>query len=358
MITIPSKPISPVLTRYNVDLCNIFPYCPCGLSTASGDNIFPFCSCENYKSIIPGNYNGNLVSTQNQCYNQQKIPIPVYVGDDYLKIDFQHYCTKNIQTCYECYEIIYCTDFPNYIEYYDDCNTTTTTTTTTTPPPNGCSACITPSSNDPSTVEYYGYASSPSWCACVGTGAVCDSTLVSTTNGDKIGYFCTIDSSLCLSQENGCIYGDTNCSPPYNFIASKVFQNPFNQSKVVYIDGSADDDVLLKYAGSEIWLRAPGPSATCLAGSISYQFTVGANESFVLEGWDIAGTCGSVNVCVSFDPPNTTTTTTTTTTTPEPSCPLCIDGVPQPNGSDPGGCYEWDGDPDCELCAIINTCDG
>jgi hypothetical protein len=169
----------------------------------------------------------------------------------------------------------------------------------------GCAGCATPTSSDPSTVEYYGYASSPTWCECVGSGAICNSTLVTTTDGDKLGYYCILDNEppaavQYLIQNNGCIYPGTGCQPPYNFIASKVFINPFNRTSNVTIVGSADDDALLEYTGGNIWLRAGGETATCAAGPINYSITVGPKETFRITGYDIYGYCGGVELTVTF----------------------------------------------------------
>ena len=169
-----------------------------------------------------------------------------------------------------------------------------------------CSDCITPTSDDPSTVEYYGYSSSPTWCLCVGPGAICNSTLVATTAGNKLGYYCIIDNTppaevQYLIQNNGCIYPYNGCQLPYNFIASKVFINPFNRPATVTIVGSADDDAFLEYSGGSFWLRNPGsPSPTCSAGGISYSITVGSKENFRITGYDIYGLCGNVSLTVTF----------------------------------------------------------
>ncbi|NBO98569.1 MAG: hypothetical protein EBU90_00310 [Proteobacteria bacterium] len=164
---------------------------------------------------------------------------------------------------------------------------------------------MTPTSDDPSTVEYYGYSSSPAWCLCVGAGAICNSTLVATTAGNKLGYYCVVDTEppaevQYLIQNNGCIYPGTGCQPPYNFIASKVFINPFSRPANVTIIGSADDDALLEYEGGNIWLRAGGASPTCQAGGINYSISVGANETFRITGYDIYGFCGGVSLTVTF----------------------------------------------------------
>ena len=173
-------------------------------------------------------------------------------------------------------------------------------------PPNRCDNCIIPTSDDPSTVEYYGYASSPTWCECVGIGAICNSKLVATTAGDKIGYYCILDTEppaevQCFEQNNGCIYPYIGCQPPYNFIASKVFVNPFNTTATASIVGMVDDDCLLEYNGGQLWLRS-GSSTTpqCDAGVFSYTLSVGPKQSFRLTGYDILGVCGFVQACVTF----------------------------------------------------------
>lgn len=173
-----------------------------------------------------------------------------------------------------------------------------------TPIPPVISGCITPSSNDPSTVEYYGYASSPDWCDCVQPPSICNSTLVSTTEGNKIGYY-SIEGPpptevQCLQQNNGCIYPGIGCVPPYNFIASKVFINPFNNVATVTLQGSVDDDALLKYNGTELWLRSGTSIPSCEAGPVSYAFMVQANETFTIQAWDILGFCGVVDICATF----------------------------------------------------------
>lgn len=173
-----------------------------------------------------------------------------------------------------------------------------------TPIPPIINGCITPSSNDPSTVEYYGYASSSDWCDCVQPPSICNSTLVPTTEGNKIGYY-SIEGSpptevQCLQQNNGCIYPGIGCVPPYNFIASKVFVNPFNNAATVTLQGSVDDDALLKYNGTELWLRSRTSIPSCNAGPVSYAFIVQANETFTIQAWDIYGFCGVVNICATF----------------------------------------------------------
>jgi len=59
--------------------------------------------------------------------------------------------------------------------------------------------------------------------------------------------------------------------------------------------------------------------------------------------------------CSDTVPPPDGYCTTTTTTTPAP-CLLCLNGVPQPDYSDPGGCYAWDGAQDCVTCPVVNDC--
>ena len=106
---------------------------------------------------------------------------------------------------------------------------------------------------------------------------------------------------VCLIRDKQCIYPDINCQPPYNFIASKNFVNPYNQSAVVTITGNVDDDALLIYGGSQLWLRSQSSSVpSCVAGAVNHQFTIGASESFIIEGWDTRGICGEINICVSF----------------------------------------------------------
>jgi len=106
---------------------------------------------------------------------------------------------------------------------------------------------------------------------------------------------------VCLIRNKQCGYPYINCQPPYNFIASKNFVNPYNQSAVVTITGNVDDDALLIYGGSQLWLRSQSSSVpSCFAGAVNHQFTIGASESFIIEGWDIQGICGEINICVSF----------------------------------------------------------
>jgi len=171
---------------------------------------------------------------------------------------------------------------------------------------NDCGNCFTPTSTDPSTVEYYGYASSPTWCLCVGSGAICNSILVSTTAGNKLGYYCVPDTQppstvQTLIQNNGCIYPFNGCQLPYNFIASRVFVNPFNRTSTVTIAGSVDDDAFLEYSGGSFWLANPGSSPPrCGAGDINYTITVRGKEQFRITAWDIYGLCGSVSLTLTF----------------------------------------------------------
>lgn len=91
------------------------------------------------------------------------------------------------------------------------------------------------------------------------------------------------------------------CNPPYNFIASKTFINPYNSNASVTITGGADDDALLTYNGTSLWLRSNSPTTpSCTAGNFSYTFIVGANQSFTLAGYDILGYCGGVQACATF----------------------------------------------------------
>jgi hypothetical protein len=187
---------------------------------------------------------------------------------------------------------------------------TITPTPTPTPTPTlvsiRCNDCVTPTSNDPSTVEYYGYASSPTWCSCVGVGSICNSKLVLTTDGYKLGYYCITEDEppsevQCFEQLNGCIYPYLGCIPPYNFIASKVFINPFNTTATASIVGSADDDCLLEYNGEQLWLRSGSSTVpSCDAGGFSYTLSVGPNQAFRLTGYDVLGYCGTIQACVTF----------------------------------------------------------
>ena len=121
-----------------------------------------------------------------------------------------------------------------------------------------------------------------------------------------MGYYCEVsedtDSTVqCLQQDNGCIYPYIGCTPPYNFIASKVFKNPFNRPATAHIVGSVDDDCLLEFRGQNLWLRSGDPDIpSCTAGTFDYTIYLDSRESFRLTGYDILGICGNIDVCVTF----------------------------------------------------------
>lgn len=179
-----------------------------------------------------------------------------------------------------------------------------------------CLGCVTPSSNDPATVEYYGYASDSSWCDCVQAPAICNSTLVLTTEGNKLGYYCIAGETgevQCLIQNNGCIYPSRSgcpafynpcpetCSMPGNFIASKVFVNPYNAPVDVFITGSVDDDAILSYNGTTLWFGSGLSNVgACEAGNVNYNFSIGPYETFTITAYDTVGVCGNVDLCAYF----------------------------------------------------------
>jgi hypothetical protein len=96
MITIPSKPLNPVIQRLGMDLCEIFPNCECKTLTPAGtDSNCANCICSTYA----GTYGGYLVGSALECANQGKYPVEVEVGDN--TTNFALGCFKNTRTCYD-----------------------------------------------------------------------------------------------------------------------------------------------------------------------------------------------------------------------------------------------------------------
>jgi len=152
MITIPSKPLNPVIQRFGMDLCEAFPNCECQTLTPAGeDSNCPNCACSSYAGTYT---NANLVALAIECITQGKYPVAVNVGDN--TTNFQAGCFKNTRTCYECYNIASCAT-EGYYPDNTDCGppvnpgnpptstTTTTTTTTTTSTTTTSSSTTTPS---------------------------------------------------------------------------------------------------------------------------------------------------------------------------------------------------------------------
>ena len=88
------------------------------------------CGCSSYA----GTYHSPLVKTASDCINQGRYPVPFPVGDN--NYNYTQDCYNNIKTCYECYEVVDCSDYNNFPSGYcftPSTTTTTTTSTTTTP---------------------------------------------------------------------------------------------------------------------------------------------------------------------------------------------------------------------------------
>jgi hypothetical protein len=182
----------------------------------------------------------------------------------------------------------------------------------------GCSCCEEPTSDDPSTVEYYGYWSSPTSCACVAAGASCNPFKVTTAGGVvKNGYKCVLTNepltnvqcytSSFASGLQACgvisIPCPTTCTPDkWNFIGSKIFVNIFGSQALASVVGGADDDArLTRGDGTTRWFRSGLPDRpACQAGNINYQFIAEPNEIFLIEGYDTFGGNGGLNICVTF----------------------------------------------------------
>jgi hypothetical protein len=187
---------------------------------------------------------------------------------------------------------------------------------TTLPELSNCSNCPVMFSDDPATVEYYGYASDPDWCDCIRAPATCNSTLVETSEGGKLGYYCipgVVEDVQCLSQHNGCIYPMREGCPPFynpcpsscgmngNYVAAKTFVNPYPHPVPVRITGEVDDDAILELRGMRRWLRSGmAGQGSCSAGGIYYAFIAEANETFTITAYDTVGVCGAVDICVTF----------------------------------------------------------
>lgn len=116
----------------------------------------------------------------------------------------------------------------------------------------------------------------------------------------------------CFTTELGCGFPVQNCNP--SEYASQTFTNPYNYSVPVRVYGvtegyGVDDDVLLTYNATQLWLRNQNASPSCTAGAVDYTFTIAANDTFTLDAYDVYGVCKRVYLTVVFDPANCTETT-------------------------------------------------